>query len=226
MKHKTAFSLVELLVVIAIIGVLIALLLPAVQSARAAARSASCKNNLRQIGLAVQQFCHTHRGDFPEWGHGDETRTDDDKRSWLYTLAPYLESVDEIRICAEDPIWHERLQAGATSYVINDHLATPDVPNAVRNINQLLATSRTIAVMEGANNREPHPKYDHAEASQWFSQRNRGWGLVAATVHRDIQPDRHFQSAHYLYVDAHVGTIEAAQIEAWIANHVNFALPE
>jgi prepilin-type N-terminal cleavage/methylation domain-containing protein/prepilin-type processing-associated H-X9-DG protein len=226
MNRRPGFTLIELLVVIAIIGVLIALLLPAVQSARAAARSASCKNNLRQVGLAIQQFCQTHRGDFPEWSHGDEKRADGAKRSWVYSLAPYLESVDQIRICPEDLFWRERLDAGATSYVINDHLAADNVPHAVRNINQLLATSRTIAVMEGANDREPHPKYDHAEASQWFSQRNRDWGLVSAAVYRDLQVDRHAQSAHYLYVDAHVGTIPAEQIESWIAANINFALPE
>jgi prepilin-type N-terminal cleavage/methylation domain-containing protein len=62
------FTLIELLVVIAIIAILVMLLLPAVQAARTAARQASCGNNLRQLGAAVQQF-HTRMGSLPIfWG--------------------------------------------------------------------------------------------------------------------------------------------------------------
>ena len=81
---RQGFTLVELLVVIAIIGVLVGLLLPAVQSAREAARRMSCGNNVKQVALACQNFHDTHDG-FPmaaEFGVGT---------GWSALILPYIE---------------------------------------------------------------------------------------------------------------------------------------
>ena len=84
---KTAgFTLVELLVVIAIIGILVALLLPAVQAAREAARRTQCINNLKQIGLAIQ----THHDAKRRYPTGRET-SDQYGPSWAFRLLPFME---------------------------------------------------------------------------------------------------------------------------------------
>ena len=81
---RQAFTLVELLVVIAIIGVLVALLLPAVQAARESARRSKCVNNLKQISLAVHNYENSHRT-FPIGAY------DCCYGTWLLSLLPYIE---------------------------------------------------------------------------------------------------------------------------------------
>jgi prepilin-type N-terminal cleavage/methylation domain-containing protein/prepilin-type processing-associated H-X9-DG protein len=89
MRPCRAFTLVELLVVIAIIGILVALLLPAVQSAREAARRTECTNNLKQIGLALHNYSNKS-GEFPG---GSSYLVNDGKgtRTWVTELLPYIE---------------------------------------------------------------------------------------------------------------------------------------
>ena len=89
MRRRFAFTLVELLVVIAIIGVLVALLLPAVQAAREAARRSSCQNNLKQIGIALHNY-HDVLLTFPS-GWLDNPTANDESWGWSALMLPYIE---------------------------------------------------------------------------------------------------------------------------------------
>jgi prepilin-type N-terminal cleavage/methylation domain-containing protein len=95
-KHREAFTLVELLVVIAIIGVLVAILLPAIQAAREAARRTQCLNNLKQMGLAVQNY-HDARREYPTGGtepwhdEGNQFSIFGAGYGWMVQVLPYIE---------------------------------------------------------------------------------------------------------------------------------------
>lgn len=113
---RKAFTLIELLIVIGIIGLLVQMLLPAVQSAREAARKTQCKNNLRQIGLALQQHHNTYER-FPSGGWNSywigepEKGTDKEQPgSWIYNVLDFLEegNIRSIGIGLEG---HQRTEA-------------------------------------------------------------------------------------------------------------------
>lgn len=119
-QRRTAFTLIELLVVIAIIGILVSMMLPAVQASREAARRMSCSNNLRQIGLAAQNY-HTAFKRFPAGYVSYETSDGSGLASafidpltwdgapgwgWAAGLLPYFESNSiAAALRYDEPIW-------------------------------------------------------------------------------------------------------------------------
>jgi prepilin-type N-terminal cleavage/methylation domain-containing protein/prepilin-type processing-associated H-X9-DG protein len=226
MQKRHAFSLIELLVVVAIIGLLVALLLPAVQAARAAARRTNCASNLRQVGLAMCQYCDTHRGAFPDTDH----TADAPNRSWIYTIAPYMESVNKIRICPDDPKGRERFDLRLTSYVMNAYLTKElGVDNPVFNHRKLTATSKTIVAFELADHKNPVPDDDHVHSHAWFTTSAIAQGKVFQRIESDITTSRHGDSAHYLYADWHVQLISSSQVNVWARTQTkenNFVRPK
>ncbi|MCH7990705.1 MAG: DUF1559 domain-containing protein, partial [Planctomycetes bacterium] len=92
---QRGFTLIELLVSIAIIAILIALLLPAVQQAREAARRTQCKSHLKQIGIALHNY-HGAHGSFPPFlinrtGSPSRIADDDKGANWLVFLLPFID---------------------------------------------------------------------------------------------------------------------------------------
>jgi prepilin-type N-terminal cleavage/methylation domain-containing protein len=125
-RQKTGFTLVELLVVIAIIGILIALLLPAVQAAREAARRSQCNNNLKQIGLGLQTYADVNKS-FPYdalWGlypNNNFTAFNNTTQlpyhyPWSAQILPFIEQkplYDAIN--KRGPIWNQSPQYGTAT---------------------------------------------------------------------------------------------------------------
>ncbi len=101
MDSRRAFTLIELLVVIAIIGILAALLLPALSSAKQRAWTTQCNSNLHQIGLGMRMFADDANGFFPEsgytipWGTIDQAPPDGSgKPSWMQQIVSYMENTN------------------------------------------------------------------------------------------------------------------------------------
>jgi prepilin-type N-terminal cleavage/methylation domain-containing protein/prepilin-type processing-associated H-X9-DG protein len=240
MYRRPAFTLVELLVVVAIIGLLVALLLPALQAARAAARRTHCASNMRQIGLALHQFADVHEGRFPNIWHDQDKAT-----SWIYTLAPHLESVDDIRLCPDDLKRIEEKSSHLTSYVMNGYLrkATqaeqmvyPEmVPDFVSKLHDLSETHNTMVLFEAGPSKEVSQgsagpaidlKFDHVDSWEWFSELYPTGSERWAQIQREVAVDQHAGGvANYLYADGHVSAIPASQVGQWADEGFNFAVP-
>ena len=243
--RRFGFTLVELLVVIAIIGVLVALLLPAVQSARGSSRRIKCSNNMRQVGLGLHQYADTHQGRFPLMAYHNKVDSDktEEEKSWIESLSDYMENVDAIRLCPDDVEHFEGVFDTATSYAMNGYLREPEyldtsgLPPAlaelarsrteglVGDLYDLRQTHTTIVMFEGVAASLSFD-YDHVHSYSWFSKDNLDRNRVGEVVSNEVAIDRHTgEVANYLYADGHVAVISADTILQWCNEGFNFAIP-
>lgn len=152
---RQGFTLVELLVVIAIIGILVGLLLPAVQMARESARRTACLNNLKQLGLAVHGFADTHKERLPMLGEAEEGG------HWTAFILPYLEQ--------------ENLYSALTFGSTNWADSAPIPPEQIiinsdsRVLRQIAAASTRISAFQCPSSLHHDPIFDASCYSQpWF----------------------------------------------------------
>ena len=131
-NRRRGFTLIELLVVIAIIGVLIALLLPAVQKVREAANRISCQNNLKQIGLGVLNFESTYGGLPPSRTTGNVASAPywPYQHSWSAALLPYIEQTATFNLYNYKADWNNAINYTAirTYMPVFNCPSTPDQP--------------------------------------------------------------------------------------------------
>src|SRR6476619_4867332 len=124
-SSRAAFTLVELLVVIAIIGVLVSLLLPAVQAAREASRRTKCQSNLRQWALAMHNF-HDVNNNLPYF-----TQTTPNRQTWAPFVMPYLEQSNLVSAYTLSTHWYNAPNLAVTQLTLPIFTCASDRPKAM-----------------------------------------------------------------------------------------------
>jgi prepilin-type N-terminal cleavage/methylation domain-containing protein len=190
-RRRCGFTLVELLVVIAIIGVLVALLLPAVQSAREAARRMQCTNNLKQLGLALHSF-HDSNKIFP--AADDELVTSPSlstlwKCNWTSNILPYIEQQALFQLYRFDRDWQDSSTNDAASGPIKKNIPTFLCPSAPTRNTRPANSNRGNADYAATTEREfPNPFLNAYQASAVSTSDPNFIGVLGHNVLKSVSP--------------------------------------
>lgn len=155
-RHK-GFTLIELLVVIAIIAVLIALLLPAVQQAREAARRTQCKNNLKQMGLAIHNYVSSNNGELPiatMMNMHQAGQVVVNSSTWGIAILPYMDQANLYNSMNNNvPFWYTAQNLAAIKTPIPAHMCPSSPQPSTASVSMTAATYflLTSALSSSAN---------------------------------------------------------------------------
>jgi prepilin-type N-terminal cleavage/methylation domain-containing protein len=133
-RNRRGFTLIELLVVIAIIAILIALFLPAIQQTREAARRMSCRNNLKQIGIAMHNYLESHSKLPPSYAIQQGTTLSGNNGSWSIhgRILPYLEQANAYKKVDLQIAWDAQLDTGVPTMRVPVYVCPSEVNDRVR----------------------------------------------------------------------------------------------
>lgn len=143
---RAGLTLVELLVVVAIIGILIGMLLPAVQQIREAARRIQCQNNLRQLALATLNYSGTHSEHLPPfWKTANDASWDN--FSWRIDILPFIEAknLQQTLVLDQLPLSPANLAVAQIQLPIFQCPSTPQAPRVIDNLSELHTNLRVAA---------------------------------------------------------------------------------
>ena len=227
---RKGFTLIELLTVIAIIGILAGILIPAVNRVRVTARQSACASNMRQLGLAIQNYANDNRGRLPK------TSADGASESWALTLQEYVEGDRRVFTSPADPDADLKMDGEfGFSYVANDYISVVErdrfgnvIGEDRTDLWKMSQPSQTLLMATIREGRGRDLGHDHTGNAE-------GWGGGWDSVLDDISPDLHRSgdrsedrtrgSSNYLFADGRVESISASALRQKIEDGENIALP-